>query len=119
MSIGMGLTFVPLTLVATTNIGDEDAGLASGIFNTAQQVGGALGLAILSTFATNRTSSVLGGLGHAPTHSDNAVAIVDGFQVAFTAGAVLIGLGAILLATLVRQRDVARINANQPALAAA
>jgi EmrB/QacA subfamily drug resistance transporter len=119
MSIGMGLTFVPLTLVATTNIGDEDAGLASGIFNTAQQVGGALGLAILSTFATNRTSSVLGGLGHAATPSDNAVAIVDGFQVAFTAGAVLIGLGAVLLATLVRQRDVARINAADAALAAA
>jgi EmrB/QacA subfamily drug resistance transporter len=119
MSIGMGLTFVPLTLVATTNIGDEDAGLASGIFNTAQQVGGALGLAILSTFATSRTSGVLAGLGHAPTRSDQAVAIVDGFQVAFTAGAVLIALGAIGLATLVRQRDVARINPDQSALAAA
>ena len=49
MSVGMGLTFVPLTLIATTNIDAEDAGLASGIFNTAQQVGGAIGLAALST----------------------------------------------------------------------
>jgi hypothetical protein len=119
MSIGMGLTFVPLTLVATTNIGDEDAGLASGIFNTAQQVGGALGLAVLSTFATSRTSSVLGGLGHAPSPSDHAVAVVDGFQVAFTIGALLIALGALGLATLVRRRDVAQITPDEPALAAA
>jgi EmrB/QacA subfamily drug resistance transporter len=119
MSIGMGLTFVPLTLIATTNVDDNDAGLASGIFNTAQQVGGALGLAVLSTFATQRTSDVLGGLGHAPAPADRATAIVDGFQVAFTAGAVLIGLGAVVLAALLRPRDVARINADQPALVAA
>ena len=61
MSIGMGMTFVPLTLIATTNVADEDAGLASGLFNTSQQVGGALGLAVLSTLAANRTSHVLGG----------------------------------------------------------
>jgi EmrB/QacA subfamily drug resistance transporter len=119
MSIGMGLTFVPLTLVATTNIGNEDAGLASGIFNTAQQVGGALGLAVLSTFATSRTSNVLGGLGHAPSPSDHAAALVDGYQVAFTVGAVLVALGAVGLATLVRRRDVARINPEESALAAA
>ena len=58
MSIGMGLTFVPLTLLATTNVADEDAGLASGIFNTSQQVGGALGLAVLSTLAASRTASL-------------------------------------------------------------
>jgi EmrB/QacA subfamily drug resistance transporter len=119
MSIGMGLTFVPLTLIGTTNISDADAGLASGVFNTSQQVGGALGLAVLSTLASDRTSNVLGGLGHPPTPSDSALAVVEGFQVAFTAGAVLIGLGAVLLATLLRSRDVARINADQPALAAA
>jgi EmrB/QacA subfamily drug resistance transporter len=119
MSIGMGLTFVPLTLIATTNVDNADAGLASGIFNTAQQVGGALGLAVLSTFATNRTSDMLGGLGHAPAPSDRALAMVEGFQVAFTAGAVLIALGAIVLTFTVRRRDVARINAEQPALVAA
>jgi predicted MFS family arabinose efflux permease len=119
MSVGMGLTFVPLTLIGTTNVDDADAGLASGVFNTSQQVGGALGLAVLSTFASNRTSTVLGGLGHAPTPSDRTVAIVDGFQVAFTAGAGLIALGAIVLAALIRGTDVARINADRPALAAA
>jgi MFS family permease len=119
MSIGMGLTFVPLTLIGTTNIDNADAGLASGVFNTSQQVGGALGLAVLSTLASSQTSSVLGGLGHAPTPSDRSMAVVEGFHVAFTAGSVLIAVGALALAVLIRPRDVARINADQPALAAA
>jgi EmrB/QacA subfamily drug resistance transporter len=113
MSIGMGLTFVPITLIGTTNVDNADAGLASGVFNTSQQVGGALGLAILSTFATNRTADV------AAAGTPKAQAMVEGFQVAFTAGAGLIALGAIVLAVLIRPRDVATINADQPALAAA
>jgi predicted MFS family arabinose efflux permease len=60
MSIGMGLVFVPLTLIATTNIAAGDAGLASGL-NTTQQVGGALGLAALSSLATSRTNHVVNG----------------------------------------------------------
>ena len=48
-SIGMGLTFVPITLIATSGIPADDAGLASGLYNTSQQIGGALGLAILAT----------------------------------------------------------------------
>jgi hypothetical protein len=54
MGLGLGFTFVPLTLIGTTNVVPDDAGLASGLFNTSQQVGGALGLAILSTIAANR-----------------------------------------------------------------
>jgi hypothetical protein len=119
MSLGMGLTFVPLTLIATTNIDAGDAGLASGIFNTAQQVGGALGLAVLSTLAANRTSSVLAGFGHAPTPADHASALVDGFQVAFAAGAGLIALGAVVLFVLIRPRDVAQIDARDAAVATA
>ena len=59
MSFGMGNTFVPITLIATTNVDEHDAGLASGLFNTSQQVGGALGLAVLSTLAADRTASYL------------------------------------------------------------
>src|SRR3954453_21408551 len=57
LSIGLGLTFAPITLIATTNVDGRDAGLASGLLNTSQQVGGALGLAVLSTLAADRTSS--------------------------------------------------------------
>jgi predicted MFS family arabinose efflux permease len=65
-SIGMGLVFVPITLIATTNVDHEDAGLASGLFNTAQQVGGALGLAVVSTLAADKSASVLSDLGRRP-----------------------------------------------------
>jgi EmrB/QacA subfamily drug resistance transporter len=52
MSVGMGLVFVPLTLTAVHHLRDEDSGIGSGVLNTMQQVGGALGLAVLSTLAT-------------------------------------------------------------------
>ena len=65
MSAGLGLTFVPLTLIATTNVADEDAGLASGLFNSSQQIGGALGLAILSTVAASQTTDALARRGRA------------------------------------------------------
>jgi hypothetical protein len=116
MALGMGLTFVPLTLIATTNVEESDAGLASGIFNTAQQVGGALGLAVLSTFAAERTSSYLADLGRQPTPADQANAMVEGFQVAFIAGAGLIGLGSVLLFVLIRRRDVQTINTEDLAM---
>ena len=58
-AIGMGLVFVPITLIATSGVPRDDAGLASGLFNTSQQIGGALGLALLSTLATNRTADEL------------------------------------------------------------
>jgi EmrB/QacA subfamily drug resistance transporter len=119
ISVGMGLTFVPLTLLGTTGVDNNDAGLASGLFNTSQQVGGALGLAVLSTLAANRTSDVLGSLGHAPTPHEHAAALVDGFSVAFAAGAGLMALAGVLLFALIRPRHVAHITADDAALAGA
>jgi EmrB/QacA subfamily drug resistance transporter len=116
MSVGLGLTFVPLTLIATTGVGPTDAGLASGLFNAAQQIGGALGLAILTTFATERTSGVISDLGRAPTPAEQAGAAVDGYQVAFAAGAGLLLLGAIVLPALTRRRDVAAVTGEEPVL---
>jgi EmrB/QacA subfamily drug resistance transporter len=110
-SLGMGAIFMPLTLVATTGLENEDQGLASGLFNTSQQVGGALGLAILTTIAASHTSD-----------PSSAAALVHGFHYAFAGAAVLVGLSLVAFVSLLRKRDVARIEAEartEPALAEA
>jgi MFS family permease len=111
MAIGMGMTFVPLTLVATAGVAPADAGLASGTFNTSQQVGGALGLAVLATLASNRTTASLGDAVGAPTVLAQHQALVDGFQVAFIAAAVLMAVGLATVSALLRRRDVAEVDA--------
>ena len=118
-SIGMGLTFVPVTLIATSGIPADDAGLASGLFNTSQQVGGALGLAILSTLSVSATTDTLSGLGREPQPADQAQALVDGFHVAYLGSAGLILAGAVLLGVLLRRRDVEAVAVGEPAAAAA
>ncbi len=105
-SIGMGLTFVPVTLIATSGVPVDDAGLASGLFNTSQQIGGALGLALLSTFAANKTADVLASSGGKPTKAESAQALVDGFHVAWIGCALFLAAGAVLLFTLLRRGDV-------------
>jgi EmrB/QacA subfamily drug resistance transporter len=117
MAFGLGLTFVPLTLIGTTNVSNSDAGLASGLFNTSQQVGGALGLAILSTLAANRTADRLSGLGHAATAHDRAQALVSGYHVGFLAGAGLMALGVVLISALVRSHHVTAISGGTVAIA--
>ena len=105
-SIGMGLTFVPVTLIATSGIPSGDAGLASGLFNTSQQIGGALGLALLSTIATSKTTGVIEKLGHRPSEAETASALVDGFHLSWIGSAVLLVAAAVLILALLRRRDV-------------
>jgi EmrB/QacA subfamily drug resistance transporter len=112
MSAGLGFTFVPLTLIATTNVRDEDAGLASGLFNSSQQIGGALGLAILSTVAASTTTDALPA-GRTPSSLEQASALVDGYQMAFAVGAGLMIVGVIVTALFIRRRDVAAIQATE------
>lgn len=115
MAAGLGLTFVPLTLIATGGVSDNDAGLASGLFNTSQQVGGALGLAILSTVANSRTNTSLADmdLTGAPTAAQQATAMVEGYHIGFLVGAGLMLVGAVVLAVFVRKRDLDAIAIDQ------
>jgi len=99
-AVGLGLSFVPVTIAAVTGTRPEEAGLASGLINTAQQVGGALGLAILATIANSRTQSLF----HSGVH-DSAVALTKGFDRAFLVGTGFAVLGAILAAVLISSRD--------------
>jgi EmrB/QacA subfamily drug resistance transporter len=93
-AIGLGLSFVPDTIAAVSGVRDQEAGLASGLINTSQQVGGALGLAVLSTIANSVTGS-----SHAPGP------LTDGFQAAFLAGAGIAALGGVATLLLIRGRD--------------
>jgi hypothetical protein len=100
VSLGMGGVFTGLTTAANAGVEQEKAGLAAGLLNTGQQLGTALGLAILSALATARTSSLL----HAG-HSTLAQASTDGFRRALMVGAfILLASGAVaLLARNTRQ----------------
>jgi predicted MFS family arabinose efflux permease len=103
MAIGMGLVFVPITLLATSGVSNDDSGLASGLFNSAQQVGGSLGLAVLATLSTSHASSLV----HSGT--GRVAATVSGYHVAFLGAAIMLGAGALILTVFLRKRDIASI----------
>ena len=114
ISIGMGLTFVPVTLLGTSGVEHADAGLASGLFNTSQQVGGALGLAILSTLAVNRTDNALGALSGQPTQAQQNEALVTGFHAAYLGSALFFIVGIVVMVTLLKRDDVAEVDVDRP-----
>jgi EmrB/QacA subfamily drug resistance transporter len=97
-AVGLGFSLVPATIAAVQGVPPAESGLASGIVNTSRLVGGALGLAVLSTLATSLTHSKLSeGVA-------TAQAQTDGYQLAFAVGAVLCLFGAIAAATLMGRR---------------
>jgi EmrB/QacA subfamily drug resistance transporter len=100
---GLGLAFVPQTIAAVSGVNANEAGLASGLINTSQQVGGALGLAVLATVANSRTDDVLASAGGDPSAVPNA--LTEGFQSAFLAGAGIAVLGLLATLLLIRSRD--------------
>jgi EmrB/QacA subfamily drug resistance transporter len=99
-AIGLGFGFVTSTIAAVSGVEDREQGLASGLINTSQQIGGALGLAVLSTIATSRTDDVMASGG-----STLPNALTEGFQSAFLGGAVIALLGFVATLVLIRTRD--------------
>ena len=98
-AVGLGFAFVPQTIAAMSGVADREAGLASGLINTSQQVGGALGLAVLSSVAF----STIGDL--AATGNTGPAALTEGYADAFMVGAGIGLLGVIATLFLIRGRD--------------
>jgi EmrB/QacA subfamily drug resistance transporter len=106
-ALGLGLAFVPLTSAALVGVAPADAGVASGLVNTAQQVGNSLGAALLNTIAATATASYLAS--HGLSTAARAIGQVHGYTTAFTVGAIFLGVSAVASLLLVRARrqDVA------------
>jgi EmrB/QacA subfamily drug resistance transporter len=98
LGTGAGLSFPSLMTLAMGEVRPEEAGLASGLVNTTQQVGGAIGLAVLATLASNRTSTLLAG------GDSNAQALTSGYKLAFLVGAGMIVVGIAVAAFVLRPR---------------
>jgi sugar phosphate permease len=102
-AVGLGFAFVPMMIAAVSGVSGREAGLASGLINTSQQVGGALGLAILATIANSRTEDVMAQAGGDPQALPTA--LTEGFQNAFAVGAGFAIAGALLAMVLISNRD--------------
>ena len=97
---GLGFSFVPVSIAALSGVTSREAGLASGLITTSQQIGGAIGLAILTTVSTTRTNNLLADGVAAPT------ALTDGFKLAFWVGVGLAVLGLVATAVLLKRDDL-------------
>jgi EmrB/QacA subfamily drug resistance transporter len=98
--VGFGFAFVAVTIAAVTGTEPHEAGLASGLINTAQQIGGALGLAILATIANSQTQNLV----HSGIHSAS-ISLTKGFDRAFLVAGGFTLIGAILALLMISSRD--------------
>ncbi|HZP53033.1 MFS transporter [Actinocrinis sp.] len=105
LAVGMGCVFVPLGNTSLTGVANHDAGVASAMVNTTQQVGGSLGVALLNTVFTTTILSY--GTNH-HTSPASPLAQVHGYNVAFTISAILLGLSTLVTFLLIRN-DPAQI----------
>ena len=101
IGLGIGNAFMPLLTLAMADVPAADAGLGSGITNVAQQISGALGLAVLSTLAANHTKGLVAD------HHDLTPSLISGYHLAFLTGAATIAAGIVLAFVLLRPRDAA------------
>ncbi len=107
IGVGLGFSFVPISIAALAGVQDEEAGLASGLINTSQQIGGALGIAALSAIATSTTSDAVA------TGTTVNLALTDGFQAAFVVGAAVAFVGVLVALFVVDRRDLVQESAEE------
>jgi len=100
IALGMALCFVPISIAALAGVSQAEAGIASGLINTSQQIGGAVGIALLSTIAVTRTENELASGTAVPE------AMTSGFQVAFWVGTAIALAGVVAALVLIRQEEV-------------
>jgi EmrB/QacA subfamily drug resistance transporter len=100
IAAGLGFSFVPISIAALAGVQPSEAGLASGLFNTSQQIGGALGIAALSAVATSTTDDAVASGTALPN------ALTEGFEAAFIGGAFVALAGIVVAVVLVRRRDL-------------
>jgi EmrB/QacA subfamily drug resistance transporter len=100
IAVGLGFSFVPISIAALAGVQASEAGLASGLINTSQQIGGALGIAALSSIATSTTSSEVS------TGTVPSLALTNGFQDAFVAGGIVAFVGILVALFVVSRRDL-------------
>jgi EmrB/QacA subfamily drug resistance transporter len=101
-SVGMGLVFVPMSSTALVGVDPSDAGVASALVNTTQQVGSSLGIALLNTLAATATTSYLASHLHVP--GAPRAATVHGYTTGFTMSAIFLGVAAVSTALFVRAK---------------
>ncbi|MBV8733192.1 MAG: MFS transporter [Solirubrobacterales bacterium] len=97
IGLGIGSAFMPLLTIAMADVPAAEAGLGSGITNVSQQIGGALGLAVLSTVAANHTKALLAA------HRGLSTSLIGGYHLAFAAGAATLAAGIALAFVLLRR----------------
>jgi EmrB/QacA subfamily drug resistance transporter len=100
VAFGLAFCFVPISIAALAGIKPSEAGLASGLINTSQQIGGAVGIAVLSTVATTRTENEVASGTAVPD------ALVSGFQVAFWVGAAIALVGTLAALVFIRREEL-------------
>src|ERR671913_763934 len=103
IAVGLGFSFVPISIAALAGVQASEAGLASGLFNTSQQIGGALGIAALSAIATSTTNDAVASGTAVPK------ALTDGFESAFIWGGVVAAIGIVIALVLVRRSDLEQV----------
>ena len=113
MGLGMGATFVSVTIAATSGVAHHDTGLASGLLNTTQQIGGSIGLAVLTGVAASGTTHFINGLHRTPTKYDITAATVHGYHNGYLIASSF-ALAAAALASLVIKNQAAKYDASHP-----